>query len=167
MFSCGEKEKDKKNKNSTQKTLENGLITGTITFTGDEQGYSFEKDKIYKMSSSWAREGKKLNYIDIAWSDFNLATPILDGKNGIMDFRLHHMGTIDFDNLSYFEVDSEDYWKWAYGRDDGNNEFKDHVFILKTHKGTYVKFIVKNIDRDSQSIDIEYIHQPNGTKSFQ
>tara|TARA_B100001250_G_scaffold384066_1_gene378526 strand:- start:369 stop:869 length:501 start_codon:yes stop_codon:yes gene_type:complete len=147
------------------KNSKDDLVFGTINFTGDEQGYSFEQDKVYEMSSSWIKEGKRLNNIDIGWSDFNLATPKYS-TNDIIDFRLHHMGVVDFNDLVSFEVDSDDYWTFAYGADDGSHEFIDEVFILKTHKDTYVKLIVKNINIKRKAIEIEYVHQLNGTKTF-
>ena len=144
----------------SQRTNQKGLVFGTINFSGDEQGYSFDEEKIYQLSSSWIREGEKLNNIDIAWSDFHLATPKYSKSsyNDIRDYRIHHS-------------DSDDYWQFAYGPDvDGVGQIDikiNDVFFLKTHKGTYVKLIVKDINDITKALKIEYVHQLNGTKIFE
>ncbi len=144
---------------------QSNLISGMITFNKDELGYSFVNDSTYYMGSGWAKNGELLNSIDIGWSDFNLLTPKYGIDGSIIDNRLIHLGKVNFNNTQSF--DSND-WKFYYGRDDGlgPEDLINHVFVLKTHNKTYVKFIVRNVDWNSNKIEIEYIHQLNGTRIF-
>lgn len=150
----------------------NTLSDGTIEFIADEQGYSFNSDKVYQMSAEWGDEGNLLNQIDLGWSDYQLATPkYVNGD--IHDQRIIHLGLIDFDSLATF---TEDNWDWSYGPSwsdelsDWNfheEGFISHVFILKTHSNTFAKLKVLSQDWDNHKITIKYVHQEDGTKNFE
>ena len=148
------------------------LVSGTIEFTDDEQGYSFSSGELSHFGSSWAGEGSLLNEIDIAWGDYHLATPkFIDGN--IIDQRIIHLGIIDYDSLKSF---SEDDWKWSYGPDWDDDipgwafhqeGFLDHVFLLKTHANTFAKLKVIEIDWSNHSIIVQYLLQNDGSKVFE
>ena len=88
---------------SCQSSDSRAMTEGEIEFTANNQGYSFQENKVYQLPADWDGGGELGDKIDLAWLDYHLVTPGFD-RGSMFNYGIGHLGVVNFDGYSSFDV---------------------------------------------------------------